>query len=80
MYKRQAINCATFVGYKVGGVSGSVIATLGVVIPSFVIIIVVSILFNMFKNNIIVNNVFAGVKAGVIAVSYTHLDVYKRQR
>lgn len=63
-----AINCATFVGYKVGGVSGSVIATLGVVIPSFVIIIVVSILFNMFKNNIIVNNVFAGVKVGVIVL------------
>ncbi len=63
-----AINCATFVGYKIGGVWGSVLATLGVVIPSFFIIIGVSIIFNMFKDNIIVNNVFAGVKAGVIVL------------
>ncbi|EDS73272.1 chromate transporter [Anaerofustis stercorihominis] len=63
-----AINCATFVGYKIGGVWGSVLATLGVVVPSFFIIIGVSIIFNMFKDNIIVNNVFAGVKAGVIVL------------
>lgn len=63
-----AINCATFVGYKIGGVWGSVLATLGVVVPSFFIIIGVSVIFNMFKDNIIVNNVFAGVKAGVIVL------------
>lgn len=63
-----AINCATFVGYKVDGVIGSIIATLGVVLPSFFIIMVVSVLFNMFRDNIVVNNVFAGIKAGVIVL------------
>ena len=52
-----AINCATFVGYKVDGVIGSIIATLGVVLPSFLVIMVVSVLFNMFRDNEIVNNV-----------------------
>ena len=63
-----AINCATFVGYKVDGVIGSIIATLGVVLPSFLIIMVVSVLFNMFRDNEIVNNVFAGIKVGVIVL------------
>ncbi len=63
-----AINCATFVGYKVGGIMGSILATLGVVLPSFFVIIIVSILFNMFRDNAIVENVFAGIKAGVIVL------------
>jgi len=63
-----AINCATFVGYKISGITGSVLATLGVIIPSFIIIIFVSILFNMVKDNPTVNNIFAGIKAGVIVL------------
>ena len=46
-----AINCATFVGYKIGGVWGSILATLGVVIPSFFIIIGVSII-DVYKRQI----------------------------
>ena len=61
-----AINAATFVGYKIEGVIGAILATLGVVLPSFFIIIVVSVLFNIFRDNVIVNNVFMGIKAGVI--------------
>lgn len=61
-----AINTATFVGYKIEGVIGAILATLGVVLPSFFIIIVVSVLFNIFRDNVIVNNVFMGIKAGVI--------------
>lgn len=63
-----AINCATFVGYKIEGVIGSVVATLGVVLPSFFVIIVVSVLFNMFRDNVIVNNIFSGIQAGVIVL------------
>lgn len=37
-----AVNSATFVGYQVGGVMGSFLATLGVVLPSFVIILAIS--------------------------------------
>ena len=43
-----AINCATYIGYKTCGVLGSIVATLGMVIPSFVIIYVISLFFNRF--------------------------------
>ena len=51
-----AVNMATFVGYSQGGVFGAVCATLGVVLPSFIIILlIVSLIHNLLK--------FAGVKA-----------------
>ncbi|MBO4799991.1 MAG: chromate transporter, partial [Lachnospiraceae bacterium] len=37
-----AINCATFVGYKQGKMAGAVVATLGMVLPSFIIIFIIS--------------------------------------
>ena len=55
------------IGSSQGGVLGSLLATLGVVLPSFVIILLIAaVLSNLLK--------YAGVP-----VSYTHLDVYKRQ-
>jgi chromate transporter len=58
-----AINSATFVGYKVGGVLGSVFATLGMVIPSFVIIYIISLFFDEFLKFDIVNRAFKGIQA-----------------
>ena len=43
-----AINCATYIGYKVGKGSGAVAATLGMVMPSFGIIYFISLFFNQF--------------------------------
>ena len=43
-----AINCATFIGYKQAGVIGSVIATLGVVLPSFIVIFLISMCLDNF--------------------------------
>ena len=43
-----AINCATYIGYKVGKGSGAVAATLGMVMPSFSIIFIISLFFNQF--------------------------------
>ena len=60
-----AINAATYVGYKVAGVLGSVFATLGLVIPSFVIIFVISIFFDRFLQNQVIANAFRGIKACV---------------
>ena len=45
-----AINSATYIGYKNAGVLGSVFATLGVCIPSFVIIFIISLFFDAFLN------------------------------
>ena len=63
-----AINSATFVGYRVCGVLGSVAATLGVVIPSFIIILCVSFALNAFQNLRAVKYAFMGIRAGVLAL------------
>ena len=45
-----AINCATYVGYKKAGITGAIISTLGIVLPSFIIILLISALLkNAFK-------------------------------
>ena len=44
-----AINSATFIGYKIAGIRGSLAATAGVVLPSFVIIYVISFVLNRFR-------------------------------
>ena len=63
-----AINSATFVGYQVAGVFGSVMATLGVVLPSLIIISVVSYFFKQFLEFKIVKYAFMGIRAGVLAL------------
>lgn len=60
-----AINTATFVGYKVGGVLGSFFATLGVVLPSFVIILIISLFFEQFLALEYVGYAFKGIQACV---------------
>ena len=53
-----AINCATFVGYKIAGMLGAVAATLGVVLPSFVIIFVISTFLDNFLEIPFIANAF----------------------
>ena len=60
-----AINCATYVGYIRGGFSGSVAATLGVVIPSFVIIYAISMFFDNFLEITVIASAFKGIKLAV---------------
>ena len=60
-----AINCATFVGYKIAGLFGAIAATLGVVIPSFVIIFVISTFLDNFLEIPVIANAFMGIKVGV---------------
>jgi chromate transporter len=57
-----AINLATFVGNQMGGVFGAVCATLGVVLPSLIIIIIVSIILKKFINSKYVQGFFYGVR------------------
>ena len=63
-----AINAATFVGYRTCGVLGSVCATLGVVLPSFVIIYAISFVLRQFQELKAVQYAFAGIRAGVLAL------------
>jgi chromate transporter len=60
-----AINCATFVGYKQAKFWGAVAATLGVILPSFILIYIISMFFNNLLAFPIVTNAFRGIKIGV---------------
>lgn len=74
-----AINSATFVGYKAAGVLGSVCATLGVVLPSFLIILALSFVLQQFQNVQAVRYAFQGIRAGVLALLVKALwTMYKK--
>lgn len=61
-----AVNSATYVGFKVIGFWGSFFATLGLIIPSFVIIYVISLFYETFMTWTVVAAAFKGLKVGVI--------------
>ena len=63
-----AINTATFVGYRTAGVLGSTFATLGVALPSFVIILLIASLFKNLSKSPWTKAVFTGVKPAVIGL------------
>ena len=60
-----AINCATFTGYKKAGFLGALVATLGIVVPSFIVIFLISMFLDNFLEITIVANAFKGIKVGV---------------
>ena len=57
-----AINCATYVGYRQAGMTGAVLTTLGLVLPSFVIIYLISIVLDNFLELTIIAHAFQGIK------------------
>lgn len=74
-----AINSATFVGYRAAGVLGSMCATLGVVLPSFVIILLISFVLKQFQDIKVVQYAFQGIRAGVLALLCKSLwTMYKK--
>ena len=76
-----AINSATFVGYRTCGVLGSAAATLGVVLPSFVIIFAISFVLRQFQTLKAVQYAFNGIRAGVMALLCKALwGMYKKNK
>lgn len=63
-----AINSATFVGYKAGGFLGGILATLGVVTTSFILISFANYFFNKFKNSKILSNALKGMRPALIGL------------
>ena len=66
-----AINAATYIGYKNSGMIGSMIATLGICIPSFVIIYAISLFFDAFLSFTLVAYAFKGIQICVIYLILT---------
>ncbi|MBR3978189.1 MAG: chromate transporter [Oscillospiraceae bacterium] len=68
-----AINSATFVGYRTAGFWGAFAATLGVVLPSFMIILAISYVLRQFQQLKAVQYAFNGIRAGVLALLFKAL-------
>jgi len=60
-----AINCATFTGYKKAGFVGALAATLGMIVPSFLIIYLISMCLDTFLELTVIANAFKGIKVAV---------------
>ena len=66
-----AVNISTYVGMMTGGVLGSVCATLGVALPSFIIILIVAKCFERFRRSKVVSGCMSGLKPAVIGLIAT---------
>ena len=62
------VNMATYVGYLTGGVTGSVVATLGLVTPSFIVIMIVATIIAAFRDSKYVNGAFYGLRPASAAM------------
>ena len=60
-----AINCATYVGLRQGGIPGSLITTIAIVLPSFLTIYIISVFLNRFLEYTLIANAFRGIRIGV---------------
>lgn len=66
-----AVNSATYLGYKIGGVAGAALSTLAVCLPSFVIIYVISLFFDQFLSLKYVAYAFRGIQACVVYLIFS---------
>ncbi len=65
-----AVNTATFIGFKQKGVPGAIVATYGLVAPSFIIICVIAALLRNFADLPVVQNAFAGIRVAVTVLIF----------
>lgn len=63
-----AINIATFIGLKTTNILGSITSTLGVILPSFIIIIIIAKTLNKYKNNKLIKSILKGLKPCVVGL------------
>lgn len=63
-----AVNMSIFAGYKMRGTKGSIVATLGSVLPSFLIILLIAMVFAGYKDNPVVERIFKGIRPVVVSL------------
>ena len=65
-----AVNIATSVGDKIRGLRGSVMASLGTILPSFILILLIAIFLtpDIIKNNVVISSIFMGIRPAVVAL------------
>ena len=78
------VNMATYVGFTAGGVPGAIIATLGIITPSVIVILIIARVLKAFRENVYVDSAFYGLRpcsmamiasAGVLVVKITLFDL-----
>ncbi len=79
-----AVNGAIVTGYKLAGLAGAAVAAFATIIPPFIVISVLSVIYEAFKSNVIVSAMLSGMQAGVGAVIASvvydmALDVFKQK-
>jgi chromate transporter len=80
-----AINAATFVGTKVAGLGGAIVATIGSVTPSFIIVLILSYLYFKYKNLSSIQGILKGLRPAVVSLitsaglSILMLTIFKRE-
>ena len=65
-----SINAATFIGYKTGKFLGALVTTLGLIVPSLITIILISIFLNYFQDSSIISYAFEGIRAAIIILLF----------
>lgn len=75
-----AVNVSIFTGYKIRGVKGSIAATLGSVLPSFLIILAIALMFSNFRDNAIVMRIFSGIRPVVVSLIAAPINLNGQER
>jgi chromate transporter len=63
-----AVNAATYIGYRVAGVFGSAAATIGVSLPSFILVILVTHFIRKFKESFAINSLLSGIRPATVGL------------
>lgn len=63
-----AVNISIFIGYRLRQKRGALVATLGTVLPSFLIILGIALVFQQFRDNWVVERIFRGIRPAVVAL------------
>ena len=63
-----AVNVSIFAGYRLRGLKGSIVATIGTVLPSFVAILLIAMFMSNFQDNPIVQRIFNGIRPVVVSL------------
>lgn len=74
-----AVNTSVFIGYKIKGLTGALSCLLGTALPSFLIILIIAIFFNDFKNLAIVEEIFSGIRPAIAALILSSVVIMLRK-